>query len=145
MQMVSSLVSTTEINGSQKSRSTRRSMPTVPAWRRLAWQLWRDTYLENTTEFLRRAWVHHLQFDRHWLVTVRDVALGSVGLLADEPLTSGDCFQVEVWRTPDCGPCRFRVRVLSSTPRTDGRWTVQCAYARQQEIPPSLAKLNAAS
>lgn len=106
----------------------------VPVWRRRGWRLWRDTYLHETPEFWRRAWVHHLIRDRHWLATVRDLTLGGVEMICDEPLTAGECFQLEVWQTTNCSACRVVVRVLSATLLANGKWLVNGAFARHPAL-----------
>jgi hypothetical protein len=103
----------------------------VPSWRRLAWRLWQEAYLDTVALRHRLSWVYPVPADSRWLGLILDLWPGGVNVSVNERFESGDLAVVQVWHAPAGLPAEFPVRVLRVTPAPGERWILACAFARE--------------
>lgn len=115
----------------------------VPFWRRREWHLWRTSYLLDTPEKQRGAWVQAHTPDpdeeedgdptpalRRRIALVPDIFLGGIQLKSWYRYEAGTLLRVRVWDSAQTDlPPPLLVRVLHVAPGDgSGEWLLSCVF-----------------
>lgn len=110
----------------------------VSFWRRLDWRLWSRSYLEETPETERVAWVRPYgkgpgtpaEDERH-PAQVRDISLGGIVIVVNRRFESGTLLRVEVPAVGDAPATAVLARVIQVTALSQRAFSLNCCYAKE--------------
>lgn len=112
-------------------------------WRSLDWRVWRHSYIAETPESERVAWispvghqgqpatVNEVGAEQRVPALVKDVSLGGIILELGRKFDSGTLLRVEVAGSAESPALDLLVRVIHVTDRANGNWNLSCCFARE--------------